>query len=146
MKIILTKDVKGLGKKGEIKDASSGYARNFLLPKKLAVMADSNAVARIQAKAKEKEVDKNKEAARDSKDAKKLRGMMLEFSAKASEVGNLFGSISAEMVSGNLAEKGIDIPAKAISFPVPVKSTGSFRAIVSLRGENIPVSLKVSAK
>ena len=127
MKVIFLADVKGQGKKGEMKEVSDGYARNFLVPKKFAAeaTADNLNAVRLQEKAKNARLAKEKAAAEEN--AKKLEGVIVRIPAKAGTGGRLFGSITSKEISEALAEQhGLDIEKNRIIQQEPIKSFGSF--------------------
>ena len=127
MKVIFQQDVRGQGKKGELKEVSDGYARNFLLPRKLAVEAttDNLNTMRLREKARAKQMAEEKAAAEAA--AKKLEGIVVKISAKAGAGGKLFGSITSKEISDELQSQfGISIEKNKIGQPEPIKSYGSF--------------------
>ena len=127
MKVIFQQDVRGQGKKGGLKEVSDGYARNFLLPRKLAVEAttDNLNTMRLREKARAKQMAEEKAAAEAA--AKKLEGIVVKISAKAGAGGKLFGSITSKEISDELQSQfGISIEKNKIVQPEPIKSYGSF--------------------
>lgn len=127
MKVILTQDVKGKGKKGEMKEVSDGYARNFLLPRGLAMEAtrDNLNALELKAKAKAKQLEKEKETAIEA--ARKLEGIIVTLKAKAGSAGRLFGAITSREISDGLLEQhGIEIEKNKIVQPEPIKSFGNY--------------------
>jgi len=127
MKVIFSADVRGQGKKGELKEVSDGYARNYLLPKGLAVAAtqdNMNAMKQRDA-AKKKQMEKEKAAAQEN--AKKLESIIVKVSAKAGDSGRLFGSVTSKEISEALAKQhGIEIEKNKIVQAEPIKSFGSY--------------------
>jgi large subunit ribosomal protein L9 len=127
MKVIFQADVKGKGKKGEMKDVSDGYARNFLLPKKLAVEATADAVntMRLQEKARARQMAEEKAAAEAA--AEQLKGVIVKIAARAGESGKLFGSITSKEIADALsAQHGISIEKNKIVQADPIKAYGSY--------------------
>ena len=127
MKVIFQVDVKGKGKKGEMRDVSDGYARNFLLPKKLAVEATADAVntMRLQEKARARQMAEEKAAAEAA--AEKLKSVIVKIAARAGESGKLFGSITSKEISEALsAQHGISIEKNRIVQADPIKAYGSY--------------------
>ena len=120
MQIILLQDVKNIGKKGEVKNVSDGYARNFLLAKKLAEKATKEAIEKVEfLRAKEKKEDLAKlDTAR--KIAASLKGTVLQIKA-AGKKGKLFGSILAKDIACELKKENIDIAEKTIMLEAPLK-------------------------
>ena len=133
MRLLLEQDVKGTGKKGEIVDVSDGYARNFLLPRKLATPADAQSVnaANIQKSAAAHKKFQAGVAAREL--AKQLEGAVITVKAKVGENGHLFGSITGKEVAAALAEqKQVEIDKKKITLAEPIRALGEYNIRVSL--------------
>ena len=133
MKLLLEQDVKGTGKKGEIVEVSDGYARNFLLPRKLATPADAQAVnaANISKSAAAHKKFQAGLAAREL--AKQLEGAVITVKAKVGENGHLFGSITGKEVAAAIAEqKHVEIDKKKIALSDPIRSLGEYNIRVSL--------------
>ena len=133
MKVILTADVKGQGKKDQVINVSDGYARNFLFPKKLAVPADAGALNEVKNKeaSKQHKLDVEKEQAIQT--AEKLKSITLTFVYAAGPDKRLYGSVTSKDIAEALKKNhGIDIDKKKISLPEPIKSFGSFKADVRL--------------
>ena len=115
MKVILKQDVKNLGKKGELVNASDGYARNFLFPKGLAVEANATAMNDFKNKENAKKYHKAEEIKAAEADAAKLEGKTFKLTAKAGANGRLFGSVNAKDVAAKIKEDlGIDIDKRKI--------------------------------
>ena len=143
MKVILQQDVKGQGKKGELKEVSDGYARNFLFPKKLAVeaTADNINTMKLQEKAKQAQIAKEKAEAKEN--AEKLKECTVKISAKAGNNGKLFGAVTSKEISDALAAQfNIDIEKNKIVQAESIKTYGSFEVKVKL-GHEISTTLKV---
>ena len=127
MKVIFLEDVKGKGKKGELKDVSDGYARNFLLPKKLAKEAttDNLNTFKLQEKAKAAQIAREKAEAQEN--AKKLESIQVKVPAKAGSNGRLFGAVTSKEISEALAKQhGMNIEKNKIVLSEPIKSYGAF--------------------
>ena len=127
MKVIFLEDVKGKGKKGELKDVSDGYARNFLLPKKLAKEAttDNLNTFKLQEKAKAAQIAREKAEAQEN--AKKLESMQVKVVAKTGANGRLFGAVTNKEISDALAKQhGMNIEKNKIVLSEPIKSYGAF--------------------
>lgn len=143
MKVLLEQDVKGTGKKGEIIEVSDGYARNYLLPRKLATPADAQAVnaAKIQ---KSAAAHKKFQAGMTARElAKQLEGAAITVRAKVGENGRLFGAITGKEIAAALKEqKQIDVDKKKIALSEPIRALGEYTVRVSLF-ENTFASLKV---
>lgn len=146
MKVLLEQDVKGAGKKGEVVEVSDGYARNFLLPRKLASPADAAAInaANISKSAAAHRKFQAGVSARDA--AKQLEGAVLTVSAKVGENGRLFGAVTAKEIAAAMKEqRGLDIDKKKISLSEPIRALGEYTARISLF-ENTFASVQVIVK
>ena len=133
MKIILTQDIKGKGKKGQMIEAAEGYARNFLLPKGLAVLATADAVntMNLRDKAKAKADAEAKAAALEI--AEKLKSSQVKVAAKGGEGGKLFGAVTGKEISAAMKEQyGMDIDPKKLVLAEPIKSFGSYEVKAKL--------------
>ena len=133
MKVILTADVKGQGKKDQLVEVSDGYARNFLFPKKLAKPADNQAVTELKNKqaAAQHKVDVERAAAKEA--AEKLQTVQVIFKVGASADGRLYGSITAKDVAEALAEQHkINVDKRKITMNDPIKAYGSYELDVKL--------------
>ena len=146
MKVILNKDVKKLGKKGDVVTVSDGYARNFLLPKELAKEATDGNVR--QAEARKQEL-KDQEAARKQEALEKkdvLEGGVLEYVTKAGSAGRLFGAITNKDLAASINEKyGLSIDKKKIEMGDHIKVLGEYEITVKLYPQ-ISAKLKVLVK
>ena len=128
MKVILQQDVKGQGKKGQLVEVSDGYARNFLLPRKLAVEASADAMNTMKLQEKAKLAKQAAEKAEAEAVAEKLKGCQVKLSAKAGAGGKLFGSItSKEIAEGLKSQHGIEINKSKIVQDEPIKTFGAFQ-------------------
>ena len=133
MKVILKADVRGKGKKGQMIEVAEGYARNFLMPKGLAVLATADAVntMRLQEKAKAKADAEAKAAATEI--AEKLKGLQVKVVSKGGEGGKLFGAVTGREISAALKEQhGVDIDSKKLVLDEPIKSFGSYQVKAKL--------------
>ena len=121
MKVIFLQDVKGKGKKGELKEVSDGYARNFLLPQKLAKQATAQAMSEL----------KNAESSKAEKS--KLENQSINIKAKAGQNGKLFGSVTAKEISAELKRQfSINVDKRKISLDADIKSFGTYNAEIKL--------------
>lgn len=128
MKVILQQDVKGQGKKGQLIEASDGYARNFLIPKKLAVAATAENLNTMRQQEKAKLAQEAAERAAAMEMVEKLKGCMVKIPAKAGNGGKLFGSVTSKEVSEALkAQFGLDIAKAKIVLPDPIKAFGTYQ-------------------
>ena len=133
MKVILQQDVKGQGKKGQLVEVSDGYARNFLLPRKLAVEASADAMNTMRLQEKAKQAKMAAEKAEAEAVAEKLKSAQVKLSAKSGAGGKLFGSItSKEIAEGLKAQHGIELSKSKIVQDEPIKTFGSFQLKVKL--------------
>ena len=133
MKVILQKDVKGKGKKGQMIDVAEGYARNFLLPQKLAVLATTDAVntMNLQAKAKAKADAEAKAAALAI--AEKLKSCQVKIAAKGGNGGKLFGAVTGKEIAAALKEQhAMEVDSKKLVLSEPIKSFGSYEVKAKL--------------
>ena len=143
MKVILLQDIKGVGKKDEIINASDGYARNFLLPKKLAVEANNENISKLKAKNDSKAYKKSLEKEEAQKTVDKLKGILLKIPVKTGENGKVFGSITSKEIADNLKQQyKIEIDKKKIDLKEPIKVLGSFSVNIKLY-EGVVGTLKV---
>ena len=128
MKVILTQDVKGQGKKGQMVDVSDGYGRNFLLAKKLAVLATAENVNTMKMQEKAKKAQEAAEKAEAQAISKKLEEITVKIVAKAGEGGRLFGAVTAKEVSEALAaQHGVNIAKAKLVLDEPIKSCGGYK-------------------
>ncbi len=127
MKVILQQDVKGQGKKGQLIEASDGYARNFLLPRKLAVEATADNLNKMKKQDEAKAAKEAAEKAEAQALAEKLESLQVIIQAKAGAGGKLFGSVTTKEVSDALkAQHGLEIGKSKIVQPEPIKAFGSY--------------------
>ena len=128
MKVILQQDVKGQGKKGQLVDVSDGYARNFLLPKKLAVIATAENLNTMKQQEKARKAQQAAEKAEAEALSKKLEGPMVKVAAKAGEGGRLFGAVTAKEISEALsAQHGVNIAKTKLVLDEPIKACGGYQ-------------------
>lgn len=133
MKVIFNEDVKGQGKKGELKEVSSGYARNYLLPRKLATEATADNLNAFKLKEKAKAAQIAKEKAQAAEYAEKLSAVQVTIRAKAGANGKLFGAVTSQEISEALKEQfGMEIEKNKIVQPEPIKAYGSYTVKVKL--------------
>jgi len=133
MKVILQQDVRGQGKKGQLVEVSDGYARNFLLPRKLAVTATSENLNAMKQQEKAKKAQEAAEKAQAEETAKKLEGLTVKLSAKAGEGGRLFGAVTGKEIAEALsAQHGLSIAKTKLVLNDPIKSCGSYQIKVKL--------------
>ena len=127
MKVIFTVDVKGQGKKGELKEVSEGYGRNYLLPRKLAVEATTDNMNTLRLKEKAKAAAIAAEKAKALENSKQLENVVVKVAARAGNGGKLFGAVTSQEISDALkAQFGIEIEKQKIVQTEPIKSFGSY--------------------
>ena len=145
MKVILLQDVKGKGKKGQMLEVSDGYARNFMLPKKLAIEATPDAIntMRMNDKATQERIAKEKAEALAL--SKQLREMTLVVTAKGGGAGRLFGSVTNQEIADTLkAKTGIALDKRKIVLSDPIKNVGTYTVTCKLGYEiNAPLTVKI---
>ncbi|MCI8818456.1 MAG: 50S ribosomal protein L9 [Oscillibacter sp.] len=127
MKVILQQDVKGQGKKGQMVEVSEGYARNFLLPRKIAVPATADAINTMNLKEKAKKAEEARQKALAEETAEKLKECMVKLTARAGAGGKLFGAVTTKEISEGLQKQfGIDIPKQKLVLEEPIKAFGNY--------------------
>ena len=145
MKVILLQDVKGKGKKGQMIEVSDGYARNFMLPKKLAIEATPDAIntMRMTDKATQERIAREKAAALEI--ARKLREMTLTVTAKGGGNGRLFGAVTNQEIAVALkAASGIELDKREIVIADPIKNVGTYTVTCKLGYEiSAPLTVKI---
>ena len=133
MKVILQQDIRGQGKKGELIEASEGYARNYLLPRKLAIPATADAIntMNLREKARRAEEAANRAAAVET--AEKLKSCQVRLYAKGGKEGKLFGAVTGKEISDGLKEQcALDVPKQKIVLEEPIKSFGAYEVRAKL--------------
>ena len=145
MKVILLQDVKGKGKKGQMLEISDGYARNFLLPRKLAVEATADAVNTKKMNDKAAAEKAAKERAEALEISKQLREMTLVVTAKGGGAGRLFGSVTNQEIADALKAKyGITLDKRKITINDPIKNVGTYTVQCKLGYEiTAPLTVKI---
>lgn len=143
MRVILLRDIRGVGRKNEVKEVKDGYARNVLFPQKLVVVATDKAVQDLQSQIKKSQTEKEKFLLRLKSEAELLKGIVLEFPARANERGEIFGSVSAKDIEKALAKKGF-IPHIRVcgGLEKPIKQIGEYQIEINL-GEGIKIMTKI---
>ena len=140
MKVILLKDVKGTGKKNEVKEVSDGYARNYLLPKKLAVPADNTNMKELNEKNKSKELKAQKEYEAAVELGKKMED------AKAGDGGRLFGSITSKDIAEQIKKQhNIEVDKRKITLDEPIRVLGSRFVDIKIH-QKVTTRLRVDVK
>ena len=133
MKVILQQDVKGQGKKGQLVEVSEGYARNFLLPKKLAIPATADAINTMNLKEKARKAEEARMKAEAQETAEKLKNLQVKLTAKAGNGGKLFGAVTTKEISEGLKKQfSIDIPKQKLVLDEPIKAFGTYHVKAKL--------------
>ena len=127
MKVIFLQDVRGQGKKGEMKEVSEGYGRNFLLPRKLAVEANRDNLNALALKEKAKKAQEARDKAQAQENADRLKEVVVTIRARAGGSGKLFGSVTSQEIADALKEQhGIEIEKNRIVQADPIKAFGNY--------------------
>ncbi len=142
MKVILSDDIDNLGEMGQTVNVADGYARNFLIPRKLAVAADSASAKQIEHEMRiiKKREEKRRAEARAL--AKKLEEVTVEVQVRAGEGDKIFGSVTTGHIAEKLAEQGFEVGRKLIRLAEPIKTLGIFNVPVKMPG-GIEAEIKV---
>lgn len=138
MKVVLLQDVKGVGKRNEILDLSEGYARNCLINKKLAKVADNKTLSELKSKIQSEEYNKQKEKEKAIEIKKMLEEKTLQFKLKSGNGGKVFGSVTEKDIANKIEnELKVKIDKKKIDFTKNIKSLGVYTAKIKLYDEVI---------
>jgi large subunit ribosomal protein L9 len=130
VKVILKRDVRGLGREGELKEVKSGYARNFLIPTGAVQVADAGALKNWERHRTERE-DRDRALLEEAEAmAEKLRAIRLEVGVKAGEKNRLFGSVTNREIADLLAKEGIEVDRHQVVLKEPIKTVGEHRVSV----------------
>ena len=144
MKVILTQDIKGKGKKGQMIEVSDGYARNFMLPKKLAIEATADAINTLKMNDKATQERIAREKAEALEVSKKLRAMTLVVKAKGGGAGRLFGAVTNAEIAAALEKQGVKLDKRKIVLNETIKNVGTYTATCKLGYEiNAPLTVKI---
>ena len=143
MKVILLKDVKNLGKRGEVKDVSDGYARNFLMPHNLASSATKDLALKIEKSKKKKEKKEKNIKNAKKKLALKINGKKIIIFEKTDEKGTLYAGLGKKEISENLKKHNYQVDAKEIILDHSIKKIGEYKIELKLGGENIKINLDI---
>lgn len=145
MKVILLEDVKGAGKKGELVNVSDGYARNFLMPRKLAKEADAQAINELKNAEQSKQHKIAVETAQAQANAKMLEGQTLVMKAKAGQGGKLFGSVTSKEIANEIKQKySLAVDKRKVVLESDIKAFGTYKCEVKLyTGVSASMNIKV---
>lgn len=146
MKVIFLKDVKGTAKKGELKEVSDGYARNFLFPKGIAKEANTANINEHQQQEKGREIKAQREEEEARQLGEKLKGTKVEIFTKAGEGGRLFGAITSKDIADALAKQiGFDVDKRKILLNEPIKNLGTAEVEIKLHPK-VSTQIQVEVK
>jgi len=143
MKIILLDDVTKVGRRGEVREVSDGYARNFLIPKKLALSATAGNLKNLEHIKKQQEAKADRVKADAESLRAKIEALVYEERRQASEEGKLFGSVTTQDIADFLVSRGIDIDRKRLTLEEPIKALGDFSVSMRLH-HDVTAQLKVN--
>jgi large subunit ribosomal protein L9 len=144
MKVILKRDVKGLGREGDLKEVKDGYARNFLLPTAAAVVADKGAVANWERHRDQREERDRSARAEAEATAEKLRNLRIEVPVKAGDRGRLFGAVTGHQIADLIHREGVELDRHALHLRAPIKTLGDYKVDVRIMpGVEATVSVSV---
>lgn len=144
MKVILLQDIKSVGKKGQVLDAADGYARNYLLPKKLAVIADATNMNELRTKQDANKYKKDMSLANAKELSEKMKNFELVFKIKAGENGKTFGSVTAKDIADELNKKYfVEVDKKKVCLNDAIKSLGVYNIEIKLF-EGVSGTIKVN--
>ena len=145
MKVILIEDVDNLGKTGEILSVKNGFGRNYLIPNKLALLANDKTIKSIQKDLERREIKEANTVRGLTLLSEKLNKVTLKFDLKAGEDDKLFGSVTTQMISDMLNKSGYDIDKKDIIIEDSIKAVGNHYSTISL-GQDISARIKIKVK
>ncbi len=143
MKVILRQDFENLGKFGDIVNVRDGYARNFLIPRKIALPATPGNIKMIENEKRQKAFKLERERLSAQQLAEKLAGLEITIPMRAGENERLFGSVTAQMIANEIAKMGIEIERRKILLDEPIKSLGNYEVVVKLHPE-VTAKVKVN--
>ncbi|MFC1670300.1 50S ribosomal protein L9 [Spirochaetota bacterium] len=142
MKVILQKDIENLGDAGDVKEVADGFARNYLLPKKLVTIANESSKKAIEHQEKLIKIKKEKRKKQSEKLSESFSGLELTFQAQVGEDEKLFGSVTSMDISKKLKEMGYNVDKRKIVLESPIKSIGEFEIQIKL-DEGLAPQIKV---
>ena len=142
MKVILQKDISNLGDAGDIKEVADGYARNFLLPKNLVMVANDSSKKAVEHQNKLIKIKKEKRKKESEKTIAKIKDIVVNLKVQVGEEGKLFGSITTMDIAKELKLQGFEIDKRKIQLENPIKEEGEFKVAVKLE-EGLSTKIKV---
>lgn len=145
MKVILIKNVSGVGRAGETKDVADGYARNFLFARGLAAPATDQLVQQAADSRQAADRRKQRHTAQMRRSARELGRLTLEFSEKVSPTGKLYAGVGAQAIADELAKKGFEVGRKDVILDQPIKEPGGFEVRISL-GQGLEAEVRCLIK
>ena len=145
MKVILMTDVPALGQRGEMRDVANGYARNFLLPRKLAVPATPANLKNVEHLKRQRAREEERALETAKATAERIEGLTLAVTARASEDGRLYGSVSPQDVVEFLERHKISVEKRRVAMDEPIKAVGDYKVLVRLHGD-VTAALTVTVK
>jgi large subunit ribosomal protein L9 len=145
MKVILMTDVPALGQRGETRDVANGYARNFLLPRKLAVPATPANLKNVEHLKRQRAREEERALETAKATAERIEGLTLAVTARASEDGRLYGSVSPQDVVEFLERHTITVEKRRVAMDEPIKAVGDYKVSVRLHGD-VTAALTVTVK
>jgi len=140
--VILQSDIDPLGRMGDVVKVSAGYARNYLFPRRLAVVADAESRKRIDKLRARRAAEDAKRLEELNAVAAKMQGVELQIEAATSESGQLYGSVGAREIAAALEQKGFQVPERDVRLEHPIKEVGAFPVKIHLRGQ-VSAEIKV---
>jgi len=143
MKVILRQDYENLGRMGDIVEVKDGYARNFLIPRKIALPATPGNIKMVETEKKQKAFKLEREKLNAQKLAEKLNGLEIVIPMRAGENERLFGSVTAQMIADEISKMGIEVDRKKILLDEPIKMLGSYEVPIKLHPD-VSVKIKVN--
>ncbi len=144
MKVILTKDITNIGKKGEVKKIADGYGRNFLIPKKMAVLATQLEIAKAEEQQKIEAQKSEEELQCFQEMASQLDGLEIEIAEKAGEDNKFFGAINVSKIASKLKNLGFEVDKKCVKLEEPIKELGEYEVRLELP-HNLEAFIKIIA-
>ena len=145
MKVILRKNYEGLGEIGKVIDVRDGYARNFLIPQKVAYPYAPGYLKMIENEKKSYEAKLNREIHDAQSLAERINGVAITLEVRAGEEDKLFGSVTSQMIVDKLAEKGFEVDRRRIELVEPIKSLGEFKVPLRLH-QQVTAEINISVK
>ncbi len=145
MKVVLTQDVEGKGFFGDVIEVKDGFARNYLIPRGMALPATEGNVRHVQEILRQRARKSERERKNAQKIAKKLEGIMVEIHKPAGEGGKLFGSVTSSEIVEKLKEQGVEVERKMVIFPHKIREVGIFPVTIRLH-RDVQVEIKIDVK